>query len=399
MGGRLLLQEYPHQGHIFPKAIQRFNMQGACSNWVEIDLSAIRHNLHVFQDVAMESGARLMPIIKSEAYGHGLVEIGRLLDQEGIWGLGISEIEEARLLRQAGVASSLFLLSGFPVDAVGEVIRLNLIPGICRIVELNILNSYCARKGVKGQPVHLKVDTGMGRLGFSRARFLEIMKMKASWPRLDFSGIYSHMPVADMPSDPFNMAQLMSFNSILTEASRAGWHFRWIHIANSAGFIHFEAARYNLVRPGLGIYGVYPGGTGQDILDLRPAMSFKSRIADIRRVPADTPIGYGHTFYTKRPSRIAVVPVGYDDGFMRSLSNRAEVLIHGTRCPVVGRICMKALMVDVSCLSSVNSGDEVVLLGRQGAESITIDELAQRAGSISYELMCLLGRLNLRIYL
>ncbi len=374
-------------------------MQKVYSNWVEIDLSAIRHNIRVLRAIALKSGAQLMPVIKSEAYGHGLVEVGRLLDREGIWGLGISEIEEAHMLRQAGVNSPLFLLSGFPLDAVREIVGLNLIPGICRIEELNTLNSYCSREGMKRQPVHLKVDTGMGRLGFSRSRLLEIVKMKASWPALEFSGIYSHMPVADTPSDPFNRLQLESFDSILADVVKAGWHFRWVHIANSAGLIHFEMARYNLVRPGLGIYGVYPDRSGRDILDLRPAMGFKSRIVDIRCVPSDTAIGYGHSFYTKRQSRIAVVPVGYDDGFIRSLSNKAEVLIHGVRCPVVGRICMKALMVDVSCLASAGSGDEVVLLGCQGDESITLDELAQRAGTISYELMCLLGRLNFRRYL
>ncbi|MEA3384898.1 MAG: alanine racemase [Thermodesulfobacteriota bacterium] len=366
-------------------------------NRIEIDLMAVRHNFKVLNGLLESAGARIMAVVKSDAYGHGLVEVGQVLESAGVWGFGVSEVVEAVSLRQGGITAPILFMSGLPPGAEREVLDLDLIPGIADVSSLNTLERIAVVRD-KTCRVHLKVDTGMGRLGFSPDELYNIVKEPNQWPHLYFEGLYSHLSSADDPLDSVNTVQLNTFASVLDQVRGMGWNPPTVHLANSAGLIHFPSAHYNLVRPGLAIYGSYPGFQSQKGIKLRPVMSFRSEIVAIRNLAAGSPVSYGHRFYTKRPSRIAVVPVGYDDGYLRSMSNRSMVLIRGRRCPVVGSICMKAFMVDVSLLDGVSPGEEVVLLGRQGDDIITAEDLAQWGDTISYELLCLLGSRNKRFF-
>jgi alanine racemase len=338
-----------------------------------------------------------MAVIKSDAYGHGLLEVSQVLESAGVWGFGVSEVEEAISLREGRITAPILFLSGLPPGAEKEVMALDLIPGVTDVSSLDTLERVASMRDETCR-VHLKVDTGMGRLGFSPDELYEVVKELRQWPHLCFEGLYSHLSSADDPLDPFNTVQLNTFASVLDQVKGIGWTPLTIHLANSAGLIHFPSAHYDLVRPGLAIYGSYPGPQSQKSLELRPVMSFRSEIVSIRNLAEGSPVSYGHSFYTKRPSRIAVVPVGYDDGYLRSMSNRSIVLIRGRRCPVVGSICMKSFMVDVSMLDGVTPGEKAVLLGRQGDEIITAEDLAQWGSTISYELLCLLGSRNKRFF-
>ena len=366
-------------------------------NRIEIDLTAVSHNFTVLKGLLKNTGARIMAVIKSDAYGHGLLEVSQVLESAGVWGFGVSEVEEAISLRAGRITAPILFLSGLPPGAEKEVMALDLIPGVTDVSSLDTLERVASMRDETCR-VHLKVDTGMGRLGFSPDELYEVVKELNQWPHLCFEGLYSHLSSADDPLDPFNTVQLNTFASVLEQVRGMGWNPPTVHLANSAGLIHFPSAHYDLVRPGLAIYGSYPGLQSQKRIELRPVMSFRSEIVAIRNLAEGSPVSYGHSFYTKRPSRIAVVPVGYDDGYLRSMSNRSSVLIRGRRCPVVGSICMKAFMVDVSMLDGVTPGEEAVLLGRQGDEIITVEDLAQWGGTISYELLCLLGSRNKRFF-
>ncbi|RKX59944.1 MAG: alanine racemase [Thermodesulfobacteriota bacterium] len=366
-------------------------------NRIEIDLTAISHNLAILKGLLKSTGVRIVAVVKSDAYGHGLIEVSQVLESAGVWGFGISEAEEAIALREGGITAPILFMSGLPPGAEKEVLALNLIPGVTDIHSLDTLE-HTASVRDKICKVHLKVDTGMGRLGFSPDELYQVVKEPDRWPHLDLEGLYSHLSSADDPLDPFNMVQLNTFASVLDKVKDIGWRPSAVHLANSAGLIHFPSARYDMVRPGLAIYGSYPGPQSEKGLELRPAMSFYSKIIAVRNLPKGSPVSYGHSFFTKRPSRIAVVPVGYDDGYLRSMSNKSRVLIRGRRCPVVGRICMRALMADVSALDGAAPGEEVVLLGRQRSEVIRVEELAQWGGTISYEVLCMLGGRNRRSF-
>jgi alanine racemase len=369
----------------------------SCLNQIEVDLTAIRHNFSVLNRLLKDTAARIMAVVKSDAYGHGLIEVSKVLESAGVWGFGISEVDEAIYLRQGGITAPIFLMSGVPKGAEKEVMAFNLIPGITDISSLYALEHiYAANNKTCG--IHLKLDTGMGRLGFSSKELYKVVKNRDLWPSLRFEGLYSHLSSADEPLGKFNTVQLDTFALILNKIKNMGWKPSVIHLSNSAGLIHFPSACYNLVRPGLAIYGAYPSPHSKKLVQLRPAMSFKSKIIEVRYMLEGSPVSYGHSFYTTRPSKIAVIPVGYDDGYMRALSNKSMILIRGRRCPVVGRICMKAFMADVSELNGVSPGEEVVLLGSQADEVITAEELAEWGGTISYELFCLLGTRNKRIF-
>lgn len=366
-------------------------------NRIEIDLRAVGHNFTVLKGLLKSTGARIMAVVKSDAYGHGLVEVSQVLESAGVWGFGISEVEEAVSLREGGITAPILFMSGLPPKAEKEVMAFDLIPGVTDVSSLDTLERVAAVRDETCK-VHLKVDIGMGRLGFSPDELYKVVKDPDRWPHLVLEGLYSHLSSADDPLDPFNTVQLDTFASVLDKVKGIGWKPLTVHLANSAGLIHFPSAHYDLVRPGLAIYGSYPGLQSQKGIELRPVMSFRSEIIAVRNLVEGSPVSYGHSFYTKRPSRIAVVPIGYDDGYLRSMSNRSMVLIRGRRCPVVGSICMRAFMVDVSMLDGVAPGEEVVLLGRQGDGVITIEDLAQWGSTISYELLCLLGSRNKRFF-
>ncbi len=366
-------------------------------NLVKIHLNYAIANLRLLSGMLNHETA-IMPVVKSDGYGHGLVEISKkLAGENGVWGFGISTLQEAYLLRRAGISSRLFLLSGcFPGDET-DAARLETVTGVISMEMLDRLQKTAEHLGRK-IPVHLKVDTGMVRYGLSPEELMEIVHARSKWRNILFQGIYTHMPVADERQNAFNTHQINRFSHLLNLVRKAGWDPEYVHMANSAALINFPQSHFNLVRPGIAIYGSVPWGTAGNNPGLQNVMSYSSRISSLRRVTGGTRIGYGHAVRVQKNSVVAVVPAGYDDGYMRSLSNSGKVLVKGVRCNILGRICMKAFMVDVTDVPYPEVGERVVMLGHSGNDAITVDELASWAGTISYELMCLAGRRNRRIF-
>ncbi len=367
-------------------------------NLVTVDIDALRHNVALLAR-SLQGDARLMPVVKSDAYGHGIVEVSRGIEEmPEVWGFGISTISEALVLRDAGISKPLFLLSGCFPGEEQAVAGLGLTVGVISEEMLDALQD--AASGLRVNiPVHLKADTGMGRFGFCHDELVDIAGRLDEWPLLGFEGLYTHMPVADSRHDPFNNEQIARFRRLVADVRRRGWHPKYVHMANSAAVLNFPDSHFNLARPGIGIYGCLPSSPEPSYPRLRPVMSFRSRLVSVRRFHDEAFIGYGRTGRVEKNSVVAVIPAGYDDGCMRSLSNSGKVLVKGVRCNIVGRVCMRALMVDVSHVQGVATGDTAVFIGQSGAGSITANELAVWAGTISYELLCLIGTRNRRIFL
>ena len=337
-----------------------------------------------------------MPIIKSEAYGHGLLEVARCLAREKIYGFGISEPEEGERLRKAGLILPLLLLSGFEADWLPDLIRLRLIPAITSLRMLRIAAEFTRRKGVSLE-VHLKLDTGMHRYGIEPREIPLMLPILKENPQLRPVGLMTHLACAEKPEDPLTRKQLETFHNLREKLQGQLPSLRYFHAANSAGIIFLRGAGGNLVRPGISLYGSYPSFRARARVKLKPVMTLKSRILELRELRAGDTLGYGPLYRAPTQKRIALVPVGYDDGYPRSLSNKGFAWIRGQRVPVVGAVSMRCLTLDVTEVEGVQPGEEVILLGGP-REEVPVDELADLAGTISYELLCALGRRIPRIY-
>ncbi len=365
-------------------------------SWVTIDLSAIRKNLSLIKKRV--NGASIMPVIKSDAYGHGLIEVSNVLLKEGIWGLGIYEIEEAALLREKGIDCPIFLLSGLLGDDPRRALELDLTVGVVKESEIYEINE-ASRAMKRISKVHLKVDTGMSRFGLTPKALLRIILEREKFKNIEIEGIYSHLSSSDDLADPENMSQIALFKDILREVKGAGVTPKYVHLANSGGIFNFRESLFNLVRPGISLYGAYSQkGDNLPEKGLLPALRFWSRVVEVKEFGPGRGLSYGHSFITRKRMRIALIPVGYDNGYPRALSNRAHVVINGKKCPIVGTICMKTMLVDVTELKKCQPGDDVLLIGR-AEEGITVTELSKAASTISYELLCLIGKLNRRYFI
>jgi len=358
----------------------------------EIHLPALRHN---FREVVRRVGqTAVLAVVKANAYGHGSVPVAQALLAAGARQLGVSTVTEGSELRAAGVTAPILVMGGVFPDEISAALEGDLTPVLPSPEAIAIL-AELVRSRVTPLGVHLKVDTGMGRLGLRPEEALAILT--SSWPRtLRLDGLMSHLACADEPDPAPTEEQLARFRALLDAVKAAGLPVPPAHIAGSAAILRFPASHLDMVRPGLMLYGYVPGATPSD--DLRPALTWKTRIVQVKRVPTGQPVSYGGTFVTTRPSTLAVLPVGYADGYSRGLSNRGQVLIAGRPAPVVGRVSMDLTVVDVTDHPPVHPGDEAVLLGRQGSATITADELAARLGTISYEVLSQIGRRVIRVY-
>ena len=379
-------------------------MDALSFNRVEIDIAALQNNYQNIQETVGQQ-VRVMAVVKSDAYGHGLIECARAIYLVGGRTFGVAEVWEGIALRRANLSGEIVILLGGSSESYGEIINHKLTPVVYDVDFITGLSDEAAGKNSQVK-VHLKVDVGMGRLGILPAEVESYVSLIKRLPNISLSGILSHFPLADEAgASEKTREQVSDFKNIL-----AGLHINEMgtviaHIANSAALIYFPGTRLDMIRPGISLYGYYPDAsparakTAAPMLQLQPVMSFKTRVVQVKELDPGCGISYGHTFVTRRKSRIAVLPVGYADGYLRKLSNRAEVLIGGRRAPVCGRVCMNATMVDITDLPPVHAGDEVVLLGHQGDAVITADEIAEWMDTISYEVLCLLGTFNERFYL
>lgn len=356
--------------------------------WVEIDLAALRHNFRVAKEMA---GCRLMAVVKAAAYGHGLEEVTRCLEGEGVEFFGVANVGEARRIAHAGVKTRIYLLGAAWSEEREEIVSHGWTPCLSTIQEARHFNELAADAGVKLR-AHLAVDTGMGRGGFLPAGLAGVMRELDSLEHLVIEGIGSHLPSAD-EDEEFTLRQIAEFAAAISAAGGER-RFPWRHLANSAGMMAYSLPECNLARPGLMLYGISPVPGYQD--KLRVAMTLKSRITLVRTLPAGHGVSYGREFVTARPTRVATVGIGYADGYPRHLSGKgAEVWVRGRRMPVIGRVTMDQVMVDATDASDVCEGDEVELFGSH----ILADEVARKAGTIPWELLTGITPRVIRVHL
>ncbi len=366
-------------------------------SWVEIDLAALRHN---FQEASRRLGDRtlVVGVVKSDAYGHGMVPVSRELVACGARFLAVSKYWEAQELRERGVRVPVIVLLGLEPEEVEEALHQDVRPVLFRSDHARMIHSAAVRAGRKAK-VHVKVDTGMGRLGIPMDEVPAFLDEMATLEGLDIEGVISHFAVADESDKSYCEDQVQCFRSVLQTFHQRGIEVRYAHISNSAGLLDLPHAHFQLVRPGIMLYGSQPSSELLRPADLKPVMTFKSRILQLKSMHAGRPIGYGRTYVTHAPTRVATIPVGYDDGYSRLLSNRGVVLIRGVRAPVVGRVSMNMITVDVTHIPEVAQDDEVVLLGRQGDDRITADGLADLCSTISYEVYCSIGKHHHKLFI
>ncbi len=361
----------------------------------EIDLGALRANYRALKALAPRS--RLMAVVKAQAYGHGAVEVARALVGEGCGLFAVATLGEARELRQAGIKERVFLLGGFFAEQADAVVELDLTPVIFDLALIAPLEAAARRFGKSTLAVHLKLDTGATRLGILPEELEDAIGLLRRAPHLELEGLATLLANAADPASPVTDRQLAAFGATLGRLRQSG--FKPIgHVANSAALALRADSHFDIVRPGLSLYGLPPVREVAEKVVLRPVMTFKARLLQVKRVPAGTGVSYGQTFVTSRPSRIGVVGAGYADGYRRGLQAGAHVLVRARRAPVVGAVCMDLTMVDLTEVDGAGAGDEVVLWGTQGDQTISVNEVARIAQTISYEMLCTVGRRVERIY-
>ena len=361
--------------------------------WAEVDLNAIRHNVGLLARLVSPAG--LMTVVKADGYGHGSVAAAYAALESGATWLGVALVEEGVELRDAGVDAPILLLSQPPAEAARAIVDARLTPVVHSLRFVDALAKATADAGAEVQPVHLKVDTGMHRIGCSPSEALDLAPAIRKHRELHLQGLLTHFAVADEPDNPFTARQIQVFEAVRKELSRLGIRPPLVHAANSAGVLTAAAARYDLVRCGISTYGIAPSAALEGALPLRPALSLKARVSYVRRLVAGERLSYGLRYELEVPSTVVTVPVGYADGVPRRLGEvGGEVLIGGRRKPIAGTITMDQLLVDLGSgpdADAVEVGTEVVLLGRQGDEIVTAAEWAARLGTIPYEVCCGIG--------
>ncbi len=378
--------------------------------WAEVNLDAYAHNIRELRRIT-RSPARLMAVVKANGYGHGSVEVAREALQNGAQYLGVARINEAIPLREAGLEVPILIFGYTPPDLAPLLIDYELTQTVYSLSTASALSEQATRIGKK-IIIHLKVDSGMGRLGFlltatndtrddiATQNSVRAIETISRLPGLTVEGIFTHFATADSAEKSYADMQLDRFMDLLTRLQKQGLEPPVRHAANSGALIDMPDSHLDMVRPGIATYGLHPSDeVNKSRVDLRPVMSLKSRIIHLKRVPPGFNISYGITFQTKNHTTIATVPVGYADGFNRLLSSRGHMLVHGQRVPIVGRVCMDLTMLDVGEVSGVALEDEVVVFGEQGNEAVTADEIASGLDTINYEIVSTITARVPRIYL
>ncbi len=361
-----------------------------------IHLGALEHNYR--EVVRRTEGRKILAVVKAQAYGHGAIPVARHLLGLGADMLGVALVEEGKELRTAGIDAPVLLMGSLFAEQAESAVALRLTPVVYSLSLARAL-SGAAQKLKTAVPVHVKIDTGMGRIGITPERCREFITELRRLPGIDVQGLMTHFADADLRDKGFASKQMELFERLVRDLDAARITPPLRHAANSAAVLDFQRALFTMVRPGLMLYGYNPLEQERDDQKLEPVMSLVTRIAYLKKVAAGVPISYGRTFVTKRESVIATLPIGYADGYSRGLSNKGEALVRGARVPVVGRVCMDMSMIDVTDIAGVCEGDEVVLIGRQGAERITASDIAEKTGTIPYEVLCGISGRVPRIYL
>lgn len=357
-----------------------------------VNLGAVGYNIAAARE-KIGKKRRLMAVVKADGYGHGALEVSTTALSSGADCLGVAFPEEAEPLRKAGIDVPILVLGPIQPGEAYKVVDLGLEQTVCSLELAEALNGAAGNASVRID-VHIKVDTGMGRIGVLPHDLLEYCRKVKRLKHLNLKGIFSHFACADEKDADFTNRQIRIFDQAVREMEASGISVPQKHLANSAGVLAHPASYYDLVRPGIMIYGLYPSQEIARSIPLIPAMTLKSRVIQVKKVPPETPVSYGRTCYTSRPTIVATLPVGYADGYNRRLSNRSFATIRGERAPLIGRVCMDMCMFDVTDVRDVKPGDEAILFG----EAPTIDDIAEGLDTINYEVVCAVGKRVPRIY-
>jgi len=364
--------------------------------WASVDLSAVRHNVLLVKRL-VGPGAEVAAVVKADAYGHGAVPVGRAAVQAGAAALVVASAREGVELREAGLDSPIIIIgASLPCNAEA-IVAFELSAALSPPEMLGALAAEARRRGTRAR-VHLMADLGMRRVGATPDEALALITRVAATPELELEGIASHFATADGADVAPSREVVAEFERLLAAARAAGLEPRYVHLANSAGVLRLPGSHFNLVRAGIILYGMAGAPLLEGMADWRPALAWRTRVVYVRRVPAGTPVGYGHTYTTTQPTVVATLPVGYHDGFVRAYSSNADVLVRGRRVPVIGRVSMDYTTVDATAVPDVAVGEVATLVGCDGDEEIRAEELARRRGTIPYEVTCAIGPRVQRIH-
>lgn len=367
-----------------------------CAN---INLDALENNVKEIRRV-IKDDTKLMCVIKADGYGHGARKMAMELDKMGADWFAVATADEGVELRNSGVEKPILILGFTYPDQYDDLIKYNITPTVITYDNAKELSDYAAKKNAV-LDIHVKLDTGMSRIGIMiDDQTVDVLIKMSQLGNVRIQGIFTHFACADERDKSITYRQIEKYNRVIGELEGRGLHIPIKHASNSAGIMQFPEANMNMVRAGIILYGLYPSeDVDKSILDLQPVMELKSHVAYMKEIDAGLGISYGLTYVTKRRSKIATITVGYGDGYPRQLSNRGRVLIKGQSAPIVGRICMDQFMVDITDLENIEEGDEVTLVGRDGSEFISVEEVADMVGSFNYEFICVIGRRIPRVYL
>ena len=367
--------------------------------YAKIDLDAVAWNMEQMKK-NLKEGTEMVAVIKTDGYGHGAVQVASMLESyDYVWGYAVATLDEAVVLRAAEIRKPILVLGCIFPDQYWEMLKYEIRMNVYTKEMAEAISALAVEKGEQAY-VHIKLDTGMARLGFSAEESsIEEIKEIAELPNLVLEGVFTHFAKADEEDKTFTMMQLEKFEWMTQRLEEEGVTFPYVHASNSAGIIDVRRADYNLVRAGIAIYGLYPSEeVDKEKVQLKPALSLKSHIAFVKDIPAGTPVSYGGDFVSEHQMRIATIPIGYGDGYPRSLSDTGYVLIRGKKAPIIGRICMDQFMVDVSDIPEVKFGDKVTLIGRDQEEYLPVEKLSELSGRFNYEFVCDLGKRIPRVY-
>ncbi len=353
------------------------------STIAEINTSYLRQNFKLLRSFAPNSAT--MPMVKANAYGHGIIECSKILTEEGTEFLGVAFASEGVLLREAGILTPVVVMTPPEISELSLFVESNFHAIACSLETVRRI-SFEAAKLSKPAKLHLYVDTGMSRDGILPDEALGFMNEVKDLPNIEWVGICTHFATSDDTDTSFAEFQLKSFNEVVALLNEEGFVFQYIHAANTAAIAHLPSAQFNLIRPGLSLHGCAATEEIANELHLKPTLTLRSSIISLRRVPAGTSVSYGRRYFTEKETTIATIPIGYGDGYFRSLTGKAECLIRGKRYRIVGTICMDECMVDIGN-DTLECGDEVILIGRQGNEVITANHVAEKCGTIPYEVL------------
>lgn len=367
--------------------------------WTEVNLDAIAYNLHSIRTAVGEK-VKILAVVKADAYGHGYREVAKTLLENGADAFGVATIDEAIQLRRQKAEVPILILGHTPPSRAADLVKYGITPTVFDRALPTALSREAEKQG-KSADVHIKLDTGMSRIGFScdEAGLNEVLAI-SRMEGIRIQGIFTHFARADETNRDHTLVQFRKFMDMVQALEEHGLYIPVKHVCNSAGIMEFPEMHLDMVRPGIILYGHYPSNeVHRQRLTLRPAMELKAVVTHIHKVDKGTPVSYGGTFAAPRVMDIATLPIGYADGYPRSLSNRARVLVGNQFAPIVGRICMDQCMIDVTDVNTVAVGDEIILFGRRGDNEITVEELADSIGTISYEMLCVIGKRIPRVYL